>query len=112
MAESSSSSNGINGATLLGILFIGLKLCHVIDWSWWWVTAPFWGGLAIWLVVLIIIGLFKLPGFLIERKRLKKFRESIGKKTINIDEKPKSGFAAKMEEMMRNQEAEKKNRGW
>lgn len=26
----------------LGILFVGLKLAHVIDWSWIWVTAPFW----------------------------------------------------------------------
>lgn len=27
---------------LLGILFVGLKLTHVIAWSWWWVLAPFW----------------------------------------------------------------------
>lgn len=27
---------------LLGIAFIVLKLCHVIDWSWWLVTMPFW----------------------------------------------------------------------
>ena len=29
-------------AELLGLLFIGLKLTHVIDWSWWWVLSPFW----------------------------------------------------------------------
>ncbi len=34
-------------AVLLGVLFIGLKLCHVIDWSWFWVTAPLWGGFAL-----------------------------------------------------------------
>ena len=28
---------------LLGIAFIVLKLTHEIDWSWWWVTLPFWG---------------------------------------------------------------------
>ncbi|MBP5202283.1 hypothetical protein J6Z39_09105 [bacterium] len=27
---------------LLGIVFVTLKLCNVIGWSWWWVTAPFW----------------------------------------------------------------------
>ena len=31
---------------LLGVLFIGLKLGDVIDWSWWWVTSPFWIPLA------------------------------------------------------------------
>ena len=29
---------------LLGLLFIGLKLTDHIGWSWWWVTAPIWGG--------------------------------------------------------------------
>jgi hypothetical protein len=27
----------------LGILFVYLKLTNQIDWSWVWVTAPFWG---------------------------------------------------------------------
>jgi len=27
------------------LIFMVLKLCHVIDWSWWWVTAPLWGVL-------------------------------------------------------------------
>lgn len=38
---------------LLGVAFVVLKLTHVIDWSWWWVTAPFWGGFVIFLMVLI-----------------------------------------------------------
>lgn len=28
---------------LLGLCFIVLKLCHVIDWHWALVTAPWWG---------------------------------------------------------------------
>lgn len=28
---------------LLGLLFIGLKLGGVINWSWWLVTLPIWG---------------------------------------------------------------------
>lgn len=31
----------------LGVLFVALKLTGVIAWSWWLVTAPFWGGLAL-----------------------------------------------------------------
>lgn len=39
---------------LLGVLFVGLKLTGYIDWSWWWVTLPFWGGLALVAVIFII----------------------------------------------------------
>jgi len=28
--------------TVLFIVFLVLKLCNVITWSWWWVTAPLW----------------------------------------------------------------------
>lgn len=31
---------------LLGVVFVTLKLLGLVDWSWWWVTAPFWGGAA------------------------------------------------------------------
>ena len=47
MSNSSSSSGGIGVLGLLGVAFIVLKLTHVINWSWWWVTAPFWGGVAL-----------------------------------------------------------------
>jgi hypothetical protein len=30
-----------------------LKLTNYIDWSWWWVTAPFWGGFALWAAVFV-----------------------------------------------------------
>lgn len=33
---------GIGFMEALLLLFLGLKLTHVIDWSWWWVTAPLW----------------------------------------------------------------------
>ena len=38
----------------LFIVFLVLKLCHVIDWSWLWVTAPLWGPIGIWLVLVLI----------------------------------------------------------
>lgn len=40
--KSSSSSGGIGFGGLLTILFITLKLCGVIHWSWCWVLSPIW----------------------------------------------------------------------
>jgi hypothetical protein len=37
---------------LLQVAFIVLKLCGVIDWSWWWVLAPTWIGAV--LVILVV----------------------------------------------------------
>jgi hypothetical protein len=39
---STSSAGGVSTGGLLGLIFVTLKLCGVIDWSWWWVTLPFW----------------------------------------------------------------------
>ncbi len=39
-----------SGATFGGLLFLvllTLKLLHQIDWSWWWVFAPFWAPFAV-----------------------------------------------------------------
>jgi len=46
----SKSSGGIGFAGLLTVVFIALKLCHVIDWSWWLVLAP--------ILISISLGLF------------------------------------------------------
>ena len=54
MAESSSSSSGIGFGGLLTIVFITLKLCDVIDWSWWWVLSPMWIGIVVALVFLTV----------------------------------------------------------
>lgn len=51
MSQQSPSSSGIGFFGLLGIVFITLKLTGVIDWSWWWVTAPLWVGPVLMLVV-------------------------------------------------------------
>jgi ABC-type phosphate/phosphonate transport system permease subunit len=63
---SSSSSGGLSFTGALTILFIGLKLCNVISWSWWWVLSPIWISislalaiLAVALIVAIIAGVFK-----------------------------------------------------
>lgn len=47
---------------LLGIIFIVLKLTGHIAWSWWWVTAPLWGGFVLLIVVIIIAYALTMPG--------------------------------------------------
>ena len=54
-SNSSTSSGGIGFAGALTLLFIGLKLGHVIDWSWWWVLSPLWVGAAVIGAVLLIV---------------------------------------------------------
>lgn len=86
MSNNNDSSSGIGFSGLLAIVFIVLKLCHVIDWSWWWVLSPLWAGLAIALVLFIIY---------------------LGAKVIN-DVKPKrvikSKWQQRMEQMKEQQE--------
>lgn len=55
-AQQVGRSGGTGFCSLLTILFIGLKLCGVIAWSWWWVLAPLWIPLALLLFVLAICG--------------------------------------------------------
>ncbi len=43
----------------LGLIFITLKLLGVIDWSWWWVTAPLW---AVPILVMVTITVTVLLG--------------------------------------------------
>jgi hypothetical protein len=54
MSTKSSSSSGVSFLSLLGLLFIGLKLTGFIDWSWWWVLAPFWVGVSFVFLVLVL----------------------------------------------------------
>ena len=41
-------------SSLLFILLVVLKVTGVIDWSWWWVTAPLWyfPALMLWMALL------------------------------------------------------------
>lgn len=52
---------------LLGLLFIGLKLAEVIDWSWWLVLLPIYGGIALILAVLAIVGIISLIAYALTR---------------------------------------------
>lgn len=39
---------------IVSINFIILKLTGLIHWSWWWVTSPIWGYVAIILVIAVL----------------------------------------------------------
>jgi hypothetical protein len=55
--------NGIGFTGLLTIAFIVLRLCNVINWSWWWVLAPVWMPLSLSiLLVIIVFGLYVWMG--------------------------------------------------
>ena len=53
MKNNNSSAGGIGFTGLLTIVFIVLKLCHVIEWSWLWVLSPIWISLIIGVGVII-----------------------------------------------------------
>lgn len=48
-------SAGIGFMGMLAVLFIGLKLSSIIDWSWWWVLSPLWGWMALALLIFAIL---------------------------------------------------------
>ena len=45
MSDTNTSNVAVGGTSFFNLLFLTflvLKLTHVINWSWWWVTAPLW----------------------------------------------------------------------
>lgn len=64
MSETKTAVSSTPILGLLGVLFVGLRLGHVIAWPWWVVTLPFWVGLvgagAIILVAAIIVGIVSI----------------------------------------------------
>lgn len=56
MATNKSTDNGIGLLTVLFLIFMVLKLTGHIDWSWWYVTLPLWGGVAAVVVIVFFVG--------------------------------------------------------
>ena len=59
MKNNSSGPGGIGFCGLLTILFIALRLTGFISWSWLWVVSPIWLSLAFWLILLILVTIFR-----------------------------------------------------
>lgn len=73
--SSSAAGGGIGFTGLLTIVFIVLKLCGVIDWSWWWVLSPLWISAGLVVAVLLFIGLIALIGHIIQKRTHKKMMD-------------------------------------
>lgn len=69
MSKSSSSFPlvGTGLLPLLFVVFLVLRLTGVIAWSWWWVTAPLWGPLALAVALVLVLLLIKI--FIQKKKR-------------------------------------------
>jgi len=54
---------------LLALLFIGLKLGNVINWSWMWVLSPIWIPMALVASILTFVGVIMLIAALARKRR-------------------------------------------
>ncbi len=59
--KDNSRSGGLSFCSVLTIVFIVLKLCDVIHWSWIWVLSPLW-------IPIILVILFLLFAILKEKR--------------------------------------------
>jgi hypothetical protein len=59
MTKDKATGSNIGCTTILGIVFITLKLCHIIDWSWLWVLAPFWIPVSLVICIGLIVAFFQ-----------------------------------------------------
>lgn len=64
MEEKNNYNIGFTG--LLTLLFITLKLCGVIGWSWLWVLCPIWITVGLVMFIFGIVGIMYLIGFLLK----------------------------------------------
>lgn len=51
------TTHGATAVDLLTILFVGLKLGHVINWSWWWVLSPLWITLILVVIIIAVVAI-------------------------------------------------------
>ena len=51
--NNSGGGESIGFTGLLTVVFVVLKLAHVIGWSWWWVLSPIWIAFVLGLLVFI-----------------------------------------------------------
>lgn len=54
------SEGGVSLGAIIGVVFLILKLCGVIDWSWVWVLSPFWISAGFWMILYLIVLLIEV----------------------------------------------------
>lgn len=55
MADNKVTYNGIGLPGFMFLIFLTLKLCGIINWSWWWVTSPIWIPVSLVVIIFFII---------------------------------------------------------
>ena len=55
---------GVGLAELTFLVFLVLKLIGVIDWSWWWITAPLWIPV---IFVIVLFAIFTIMYFIAKK---------------------------------------------
>ena len=55
VSRAKNSDAGLGLGSVLQVIFIVLKLCGLIDWSWWWVMSPTWISIGILIVGFVVI---------------------------------------------------------
>lgn len=81
----------------LTLIFITLKLCNVIDWSWWWVLSPSWISIFLAVVIVAIWLYFEVKSEKKKEAALKEYREKHPEK--------KSKFMERLDEAIKESEA-------
>lgn len=67
--ETTSSIVSLNFLEALFLLFLGLKLGNVIDWSWWWVFAPIWIPIVLVVAIIGIMAITVMIGAVIAKSK-------------------------------------------
>lgn len=65
---------------LLFLVFLVLKLCKVIEWSWWWVTAPLWMPLGLVIVIILVMGVIAGIAAIVDKISDAKWRRDYNKR--------------------------------
>lgn len=71
---------------LLTLLFIILKLCNIISWSWIWIVSPLW--IVVGINILIILVFFFYTVIKVVRQNMKYHKETTG---VRISKRQKNG---------------------
>ena len=67
------SSGGIGFTGALQVAFIALKLCKVINWSWFWVLSPLWISAVLLFVLIVILAVLERREQKAETERWKEY---------------------------------------
>ena len=86
MSNNNSNNNGMSTSTVLTLIFVTLKLCNVIDWSWWWILSPIWITAGVAILALIVIAVWEMSDAKEKARRKEReeeLKELLRRKTFN-----------------------------